>query len=107
MYSAASAFIYHNLGLVVSHAARSLGVPLSQYIDPRHVGHLFASPMRSVILPTTQRAEAAAYIVCYILIEAGYFINTNKSQYVPALLRWSVFWVFMRFYSPGVSYSPG
>ena len=80
----ASAYIYHNLGLVVSHAARSLGVPLSQYIDPRHVGHLFASPMRSVILPTTQRAEAAAYIVCYILIEAGYFINTNKSQYVPS-----------------------
>ena len=80
----ASAYIYHNLGLVVSHAARSLGVPLSQYIDPRHVGQLFASPMRSVILPSTQRAEAAAYIVCYILIEAGYFINTDKSQYVPS-----------------------
>ncbi|CAH3127704.1 unnamed protein product [Porites lobata] len=80
----ASVYIYHNLGLVVSHAARSLGVPLSQYIDPRHVGQLFASPMRSVILPSTQRAEAAAYIVCYILIEAGYFINTNKSQYVPS-----------------------
>ena len=45
---------------------------------------IFASPMRSVILPSTQRAEAAAYIVCYILIEAGYFINTNKSQYVPS-----------------------
>jgi len=40
----ASAFIYHNLGLVVSHAVRSLGVPLSQYIDDRHVGQLFSPP---------------------------------------------------------------
>ena len=32
----ASAYIYHNLGLVVSHAARSLGVPLSQYILRYH-----------------------------------------------------------------------
>ena len=80
----ASAYIYHNLGLVVSHAPRPLGVPLSQYIDDRHVGQLFASPMRSVILPSAQRAEAAAYILCYILIEAGYFINTDKSQHVPS-----------------------
>ena len=80
----ASAYIYHNLGLVVSHAARSLGVPLSQYIDDRHVGQLFASPMRSVVLPSAQRAEAAAFILCYILIEAGYFINTDKSQHVPS-----------------------
>ena len=38
----ASAFIYHNLGLAVSHAVRSLGVPLSQYIDERHVGQRFS-----------------------------------------------------------------
>ena len=79
----ASAYIYHNLGLVVSHAALSLGVPFSQYIDDRQVGQLFASPMRSLILPSAQRAEAASYILCYILIEAGYFINTNKSRHVP------------------------
>ena len=48
------------------------------------LGQLFASPMCSVILPSAQRAEAAPYIVCYILIEAGYFINTDKSQYVPS-----------------------
>ena len=82
----ASAYIYHNLGLVVSHAAGSLGVPLSQYIDDRHVGQLFASPMRSVVLPSTQRTEAVAYILCYILIEAGYFINTDKSQHVPFMV---------------------
>ena len=80
----ASAYIYHKLGLVVLHAACSLGVPMSQYINDRHVGQLFAPPMRSVILPSAQRAEAAPYIVCYILIEAGYFINTDKSQYVPS-----------------------
>lgn len=82
----ASAFIYHNLGLVVSHAARSLGIPLSQYIDDRHVGQLFSSPALSVSLPSAQKAEAAAYIVCYILIEAGYFINIGKSQHIPSTL---------------------
>ena len=99
----ASAYICHNLGLVVSHAARSLGVPLSH--DDRHVGQLFASPMRSVVLPSTQRAQAAAYILCYTLIKAGYFINTDKSQHIP--LQGYVFGVFMRFYVPGISHSPG
>ena len=82
----ASAFIYHNLGLVVSQAARSFGVPLSQYIDDRHVGQLFSPPMRSTSPPSAQRAQAAAYIVCYILIEAGYFINISKSQCVPSTI---------------------
>lgn len=86
--------------------ARSLGVPLSQYIDDLHVGQLFASPMRFVILPSAQRAEAAAYILCYILIEAVYFINTDKSHRVLSTVV--CFWFFfMRFYAPGVSYSPG
>ena len=83
-WNEASAFIYHNLGLVVSHAARSFGVPQSQYIDDRHVGQLFSPPTRSVSPPSAQRAEAAAYIVCYILREAGYFINIIKSQCVPS-----------------------
>ena len=81
----ASVFIYHNLGLVVSLAARAFGVPLSQYIDDRHAGQLFSSPMRS-ISPSAQSAQAAAYIVCYILIEAGYFINISKSQCVPSTI---------------------
>ena len=80
----ASAYIYHNLGLVVSQAARSFGVTLSQYIDDRHVGQLFSPPMHSISPPSAQRAQAAAYIVCYILIEAGYFINISKSQCVPS-----------------------
>ena len=39
-----SAYIYHNLGLAVTSAARSFGVPLSQYIDDRHVGELCRAP---------------------------------------------------------------
>jgi hypothetical protein len=79
-----SAFIYHSLGLAVSQAARSLGVPLSQYIDDRHVGQLFSSPVNSAYPPSVQNAEAAAYIVCYLLIEAGYFINIEKSHIAPS-----------------------
>ena len=59
-------FIYHDLGLFVSHAARSFGVPLSQYIDDCHVGQLLSPPMHSFSPPSAQRAQAAAYIVCYI-----------------------------------------
>ena len=36
----ASAFLYHNLGLALSGAARSFGVPLSQSIDDRYLGQL-------------------------------------------------------------------
>ena len=79
-----SDFIYHNIGLAVSHSALSFGVPLSQYIDDRHVGQLFSLPVRSVSPPSAKRAEAAAYIVSYILIEAGYFVNIGKPQSDPS-----------------------
>lgn len=59
----ASAFIYHKLGLAVSGAARSIGVPVSQYIDDRHVGQLFSPPLRVSRGPSLQRALAAAYIM--------------------------------------------
>ena len=89
----ARAFIYHNVGLIVSHAACSFGVRLSQYIDDRHVGQLLSPPACSVSPPSAQRAESVAYIVCYILIEAGYFINISKLEYVPSeVIR---FWGFL------------
>ena len=75
----ASAFIYHNLGLSVTGAARSFGVPVSQYFDDRHVGQLFRSPARASLVPSKVLAEAAAYIMYYLLIEAGYFIGIAKS----------------------------
>lgn len=82
----ASAFIYHNLGLAVTSAARLLGIPVSQYIDDRHVGQLFRSPISSSIPPSRVLAEAAAYIICYLLIDAGYFIGIGKSQWLPSTL---------------------
>ena len=80
----ASAFVYHNLGLAVSGTARSLGVPVSQYIDDRHVGQLFGSPTQGGWLPSPLLAEAAAYIMCYLLVEAGYFVGLEKSQCSPS-----------------------
>ena len=72
----------HNLGLFVSGAARSFGVPVSQYIDDRHVGQLFLSLACASLVPSKVLAEAAAYIMCYLLIEAGYFMGIAKSQWV-------------------------
>lgn len=82
----ASAYIYHNLGLAVMGAAHSFGVPESQYIDDRHVGQLYRAPTSSTLPLNKVLAEAAAYILCYLLIEAGYFIATAKSQCVPSVV---------------------
>ena len=82
----ASAYIYHNLGLAVTSAARSFGVPVSQYIDDRHVGQIYRAPADSILPPNRVLAEAAAYILCYLLIEAGYFIAIAKSQCVPSIV---------------------
>ena len=70
----ANAFMYHKLGPV-----RSLGVAVSQYIDGRHVGQIFIPPLRVSRSPSLERAQAAAYIMCYLLIEAEYFIGIEKS----------------------------
>ncbi|KAL9977575.1 hypothetical protein ACROYT_G014994 [Oculina patagonica] len=79
----ASAFLYHNTGLVVTSAARSLGVPLSQYIDDRHVGQLFLSGLVDC-QPSRQLAQAAAFILLFLLISAGYFVNLAKSSPEPS-----------------------
>ena len=80
----ASAFLYHNLGLAVSGAARSFGVPLAQYIDDRHLGQLLVQSPKQPWAPSCQNTEAAAYILCYLLVEAGYFVNLSKSQCTPS-----------------------
>ena len=54
----ASAYIYHNLGLAVTGAVRSFGVPVSQYIDDRHVGQLYRAPASSTLPPNKVLAEA-------------------------------------------------
>ena len=87
----ASAFLYHHVGLVVTSAARSLGVPLSQYIDDRHVGQLFLSGLVDY-QPSRQLAQAAAFILLFLLTSAGYFVNLAKSSPDRPLLLSS--WVF-------------
>ena len=79
----ASAYLYHNVGLVVTSAARSLGVPVSQYIDDRHVGRLFLSGP-AVCQLSRQLAQAAAFILLFLLISAGYFVNLTKSSPQPS-----------------------
>ena len=82
----ASAFLYHNFGLVVTSAARSLGVPVSQYIDDRLVGQLFSSGL-TVYQPCSQLALAAAFILLSLLVSAGYFIiSLRVHQCRPHLL---------------------
>ena len=76
-------FLYHNFGLVVTSAARSLGVPVSQYIDDRHVDQLFSSGL-AVHQPCRQLALTAAFILSSLLVSAGYFINLVKSSPLPS-----------------------
>ena len=59
---------------------------MSQYIDDLHVGQLCRAPASSTLSPNRVLAEAAAYILCYLLIEAGYFIAIAKSQCVPSIV---------------------
>ena len=80
----ASAYIYHNLGRAVTSAARSHGVSVSKHIEDRHFGQLFRSPTKSSLPPSRLLAETAAYIICYLLIEAGYFIGIGRSQWYPS-----------------------
>ena len=84
----ASAFIYLCLGLFVhlTGAACSLGVPVPRYNDDCHVGQLFHSPASASLVPGKVLAEAAAYIMCYLPTEAGYFIGTAKLQWVASMV---------------------
>ena len=89
----AGAFIYHKLELAAPGAVRCLGVPVLQYIGDRHVGQLLIPPFRVSRSPSLARAQAAVYIMCYLLIEAGYFIGIGKWQLVPS--TWTRFLGFI------------
>jgi len=81
----ASAYIYHTVGLAATSYIRSLGVSCSQYIDYRHVGQhaLHQDLKHSLKWSNFQLAEAAAFIVCAVLVLLGYFIGLSKSVAVP------------------------
>ena len=64
---------------------RPLGVPCSQYIDNRHVSQLALrrDVQESCGWSNFALAEAAAFIVCSVLMSLGYFIGLSKSVAVP------------------------
>ena len=70
----ASAYIHHNPGLAVTSAASLFGVPVSQYVDDRQIGQLCRAPASSTLSPGRVLAQAAAYILCHLLVESGYFV---------------------------------
>ena len=52
--------------------AQAFGVPLSQCTDDRHVRQLLVPSPQEPWVPSIRDAKAAAYILCYLLIGAGY-----------------------------------
>ena len=81
----ACAYIYHTVGLAATNYIRLLGVPCSQYIDDHHVGQLALRRdiKKSCGWPNFALAEAAAFIVCSVLVSLGDFIGVSKSVAVP------------------------
>ena len=80
-----SAYIYHTVGLAPNTYIRSLGVPCSQYIDDRHVRQLALrrDVQESCGWSNFTLPDAAAFIVCFLLVSLGYFIGLSKSVAVP------------------------
>ncbi len=74
-----SAYIYQTVGLAASHFIRSNGVPVTQYIDDRHIGQLL--PAKTVITNWSdlELANAAVFISSLSFVSGGYFIGLQKS----------------------------
>ena len=78
-----SAYIYHTTGLGASHFIRSNGVPLTQYIDDRHIGQLRLPSHTVIEWSNFELAEAAVFIASLVLVHCGYFIGIQKSVLKP------------------------
>ena len=77
-----SAYVYHTTGLGLTHFIRSKGVPLSQYIDDRHVGQL----RLAITNPTWSDLDlekAGIFIAALVLVSCGDFIGLKKSVFIP------------------------
>ena len=86
----ASAYIYHSIGLLASHYFRSLRIPCSLYIDDRHTGEIQLSPLTPGYASLSSdrhkslaRANSAIFLVCFTLINLGYFLGIKKSILIP------------------------
>lgn len=96
----ASAYIYHSIGLLASHYFRSLHVPCSLYVDDHHTGEIHLSPLvpgyaslSSDLAKSLARANSAIFIICFTVINLGYFLGIKKlillpRQIVPSLAFW-------------------
>ena len=59
---------------------------LSKTLSAFDASQLCQAPVSSTLSPNRVLAEVAPYILCYLLIEAGYFIAIAKSQCVPSIV---------------------
>eukprot|EP00794_Sanderia_malayensis_P015556 gene15556-biopygen13268 len=78
-----SAYIYQSTGLAASHFIRTQGVPVTQYIDDRHVGQLRLPASAAKNWSNFELAEAAIFVTSLVLINCGYFIGIKKSVFMP------------------------
>ena len=70
---------------------RSLGVPCLLYIDDRHNGQLQVdlnrwphSQLQTMDEQNLAAANSVIFLVCYFLIQLGYFLGLSKSILYPA-----------------------
>ena len=75
--------MYHSVGLGPSHFIRTKRVPLSQYIDDRHIGQLRLPQGHPNIWPNMDLAKASFFIAALVLVSCGYFIGLKKSIFLP------------------------
>ena len=75
-----SAYVYQTVGLAPSNFIRSVGVPMSQYIDDRHLGQFRPTPTSAFKSWSDEDfARASVYIAAVVLVSCGYFIGLTKS----------------------------
>jgi len=86
-----SPFVYQSTGLVATNVFRSLGFPCLLYIDDRHNGQLQVdlnrgpySQLQTMDERNLAAANSAIFLVCYFLIQLGYFLGLSKSILCPA-----------------------
>ena len=85
-----SAFVYQTLGAAVASFFRDEGIPCSIYIDDRLIGELMMSS-GPLFVPVNQRspnfgekaAQAAIFLVCFMLVGLGYVLNLTNCCLIP------------------------
>ena len=76
----AGAFVYHKLGLAVSGSERSLGVPVSQYIDDRQVGQLFILHfgLAGALLLSEHKQPLISCVICSLRLDISSLLENGS-----------------------------